>query len=94
MAKFITTLLAVGVIVGVVGGIAHADRWFYLGELIVLVGVVVLYALAIWKNPYEIARRRRWRAEADAEARFPEYPQQKSTDHQQSMELPSNGRQT
>ena len=69
MIRVIATVIALGALIGAIGGLVAGERWLSIGGLIVVVAVGALYAIGIWRNPLGVAR-----AEADVEATFSGYP--------------------
>ena len=47
----ILILLVLGTVAGVIGGLLLGDFWFRTGIAIFLAGVLILYAVVIWKRP-------------------------------------------
>jgi hypothetical protein len=94
MTRAIAIVIAVGAVIGTVGGLIAGENWISIGGLVLVLGVGALYAIGILRNPLGVAR-----AEADVEAAFSGYPvhsvkpeQQQSTRIQQESRppLPSN----
>ena len=46
--------LILGAAVGVIGGIVLGEPWFHGGEIVFVIGLIALWALALWKGPPEI----------------------------------------
>lgn len=84
MARVITIAIALGLLLGIVGGLTEGSSWMYRAGLILTVSVVALYAVAIWKNPSRVAK-----AEAEVEAVAAGYPEEH---HRADAERP-NGEQ-
>ena len=94
MTRAIVIVIAVGAVIGTIGGLIAGEKWISIGGIVLVLGVGALYAIGIWRNPLGVAR-----AEADVEAAFSGYPQhsvkpeqQESTRVQQESRppLPSN----
>jgi hypothetical protein len=93
MLKAIIILIAVGIAVGVGGGVAQGNWWFHGGEVVVVVGIAALYAYATWKNPLGVLQ-----AEADVTSQAEGMPPNPTTEQQlprqpvitQVVDVPSN----
>jgi hypothetical protein len=69
MVRAIAIAIAVGSILGGVGGMVAGGDWLWVGGCVLVLAVFALYAVAIWKNPSGLIR-----AEADVEAMSSGYP--------------------
>jgi hypothetical protein len=56
MTKAIATVMAVGLVMGIVGGVIQGEPWLGLGGVLLVGGVIALYVLGIWKNPLGVAK--------------------------------------
>lgn len=70
MTKAIATVIAAGIVVGTIGGLAGSDLWLYVGMSVMVAGTCALYAFGLVKNPLGVVK-----AEMDVEAQFSGYPQ-------------------
>jgi hypothetical protein len=52
--KAIVAIAVAGLAVGSVGGFLGHDAWFYGGEAVALVGLLILWLYSIWKRPRSI----------------------------------------
>ena len=50
----VIVLLAVGLTVGVIGGLVLGEPWFHGGEVVACAGLLGLWALSLWKQPPSI----------------------------------------
>ena len=55
LAIGVVAAMAVGLAVGIIGGIVIGEPWYHGGEIIAGVGALGLCALSLWKNPPYIA---------------------------------------
>ena len=56
MTKTLTIVIAVGLAIGIVGGLYFGESWVSIGGLVVGAGVTVFYAIGILKNPFDVVR--------------------------------------
>lgn len=87
--KAIAIMIAAGVAIGTIGGLAGGSAWLYAGMVMVAIGVCGLYALGILKNPIGVVK-----AEMQVEAEFSGYPPDASVkpEQQQTTRAPQEDR--
>jgi hypothetical protein len=71
VARALTIALAVGLLLGALGGLISNAPLLYVGSVVLGAALVTLFVVAIWKNP-----RRAVEAEANAEAIAAGYPEE------------------
>jgi hypothetical protein len=69
MPKTIVAIVAVGLVIGTVGGLLASDDAVQIGLAIVVCGAGALYLFGILKNPLGVVK-----AEMDVESEFSGYP--------------------
>ena len=70
MTKAIATVIAAGIAIGTIRGLAGSDLWLYVGMSVMVAGICALYAFGLVKNPLGVIK-----AEMDVEAQFSGYPE-------------------